>query len=73
MSIRPTQRLVWEVLQTSKRQTIRSMSSTAETLEKQKLFLSSPQFAVVGASTDQSKYGTKVSPKTDGPFIPDYA
>jgi len=28
--------------------------------EKQKIFLSSPNFAVVGASTDQSKFGTKV-------------
>jgi hypothetical protein len=27
---------------------------------KQRLFLSAPRFAVVGASKDQSKYGTKV-------------
>ncbi|KAI6001067.1 hypothetical protein F5J12DRAFT_906585 [Pisolithus orientalis] len=29
-------------------------------LEKQKRFLSFPKFAVVGASTDQSKWGTKI-------------
>ncbi|KAH9961541.1 NAD-P-binding protein [Russula dissimulans] len=34
------------------------MSRTAA--EIQKLFLSSPRYAVVGASKDQSKYGTKV-------------
>jgi hypothetical protein len=28
--------------------------------EIQKLFLSSPRYAVVGASKDQSKFGTKV-------------
>ncbi len=29
-------------------------------VEIQKVFLSSPKFAVVGASKDQTKYGTKV-------------
>ncbi|KIK41263.1 hypothetical protein CY34DRAFT_85730 [Suillus luteus UH-Slu-Lm8-n1] len=29
-------------------------------IQKQKLFLSFPHFAVVGASTDKSKFGTKV-------------
>ena len=33
---------------------------TRTTAEIQKLFLSSPRYAVVGASKDQSKYGTKV-------------
>lgn len=32
----------------------------ATVAQKQRLFLSSPQFAVVGASKDQSKFGTKV-------------
>lgn len=35
------------------------MSSLVAT---QKTFLSQPHFAVVGASKDQSKYGTKVGP-----------
>ena len=34
------------------------MMTTA--LAKQRLFLSSPRFAVVGASKDPSKFGTKV-------------
>lgn len=29
-------------------------------IEREKLFLSAPKFAVVGASKDQSKFGTKV-------------
>ncbi|KAH9991802.1 NAD(P)-binding protein [Russula vinacea] len=33
---------------------------TRTVAEIQKLFLSSPRYAVVGASKDQSKYGTKV-------------
>ncbi|KZP34446.1 NAD-P-binding protein [Athelia psychrophila] len=37
----------------------RTMSSVT-LIEKQKLFLSSPQFAVVGASADKTKFGTKV-------------
>ncbi|KAG1827822.1 CoA-binding protein [Suillus variegatus] len=32
----------------------------ASTIQKQKLFLSFPHYAVVGASTDRSKFGTKV-------------
>ncbi|EGO00388.1 hypothetical protein SERLA73DRAFT_136245 [Serpula lacrymans var. lacrymans S7.3] len=32
----------------------------ASSIDKQKHFLASPKFAVVGASTDQSKFGTKV-------------
>lgn len=38
--------------------TITSMPGTRET---KKLFLSAPKYAVVGASKDQSKFGTKVS------------
>ncbi|KAI0246455.1 hypothetical protein BJV78DRAFT_1135124 [Lactifluus subvellereus] len=36
------------------------MTRTHTVPEIQKLFLSSPRYAVVGASRDQSKYGTKV-------------
>ncbi|KAN0128723.1 NAD-P-binding protein [Lactarius tabidus] len=36
------------------------MARTRTLAEIQKYFLSSPRFAVVGASKDQSKYGTKV-------------
>jgi hypothetical protein len=40
---------------------INSTLTMARTVaEIQKLFLSSPRYAVVGASKDQSKYGTKV-------------
>lgn len=35
------------------------------TAEIQRLFLSSPRYAVVGASKDQSKYGTKVGSMHD--------
>jgi hypothetical protein len=42
----------------------RSFKSTMSALDliklKQKAFLSSPKFAVVGASKDQKKFGTKV-------------
>lgn len=37
-----------------------STSSMLSSLEKQKRFLSFPKFAVVGASTDQSKWGAKI-------------
>ena len=36
------------------------LTMTRTVAEIQKLFLSSPRYAVVGASKDQSKYGTKV-------------
>jgi hypothetical protein len=36
------------------------LAMTRTVAEIQKLFLSSPRYAVVGASKDQSKYGTKV-------------
>jgi hypothetical protein len=39
---------------------LRFLSTMTNTIQKQKLFLSSPYYAVVGASTDQSKFGTKV-------------
>lgn len=39
----------------------RTMSSIT-LIEKEKTFLSSPRFAVVGASADKAKFGTKVSP-----------
>lgn len=40
------------------------MARTRTLAEIQKYFLSSPRFAVVGASKDQSKYGTKVRVQT---------
>jgi hypothetical protein len=39
---------------------IEPLAMTRTVAEIQKLFLSSPRYAVVGASKDQSKYGTKV-------------
>ncbi|KAG1725271.1 CoA binding domain-containing protein [Suillus paluster] len=39
---------------------LRFPSSMANTIQQQKHFLSFPYYAVVGASTDQSKFGTKV-------------
>ncbi|KAG0696956.1 CoA binding domain-containing protein [Suillus ampliporus] len=39
---------------------LRFPSSMANTIQTQRHFLSSPHYAVVGASTDQSKFGTKV-------------
>lgn len=41
---------------------LRLLSTMTNTIQKQKFFLSFPHYAVVGASTDQSKFGTKVLP-----------
>ena len=38
----------------------RLLSSMPGTIEVKKKFLSSPKYAVVGASKDQTKFGTKV-------------